>query len=256
MSLELSLGLWLAVFAVVAAAGLLQGAIGFGFPVIATPLLAMLMDIRTAIVVTVVPNMVTGLVAILRGGNWRSSLGRHWPVALWTIPGALIGTKFLIFAPQDWLKLFLAVALFVYLRQEALNRVDWTVVRTHPKRSGAVAGFLGGFLSGAVNVALPPLLIYFSALGLSTLVMTQVMNLCFLSARLVQTGALAVAGQIDRAAIIASIPLTAIAIFTMWFGWRIQDRVDAKTYKKMLRVFLWAMAIGLAVQSLWRLLVA
>jgi hypothetical protein len=47
---------------------LAQGAIGFGFPVIATPLLAMLMNIRTAIVLTVLPNMITGVVAIVRGG--------------------------------------------------------------------------------------------------------------------------------------------------------------------------------------------
>jgi len=195
-------------------------------------------------------------VAIVRGGNWRGSLGQHWRVALWTLPGALVGTKILILAPQDWLKLFLALALFVYLRQEALNRVDWSAVRNHPQRSGAVAGFLGGFLSGSVNVALPPLLIYFSALGLSTLVMTQVMNLCFVSARMVQTAGLALAGQIDRTAILVSLPLTAIALLTMWFGWRIQDRIDAQTYKKLLKVFLWLMAIGLALQSSWHLLAA
>jgi len=256
MSIDLSLQVWAAVFAVVAAAGLLQGAIGFGFPVVATPVLAMLMDIRTAIVVTVVPNVVTGLVAIARGGNWRGSLGQHWRVALWTLPGALIGTQILIFAPQDWLKLFLALALFVYLRQEALNRVDWTTVRNHPRRAGAVAGFLGGFLSGSVNVALPPLLIYFSALGLSTLVMTQVMNLCFVSARLLQTAGLALAGQIDRTSMLLSLPLTAIALLAMAFGWRIQDRIDATTYRRLLKGFLWAMAIGLALQSGWRLAMA
>ena len=77
MDAELSLALWFAVFGVVAVAGLLQGAIGFGFPVIATPVLAMLMDIRTAVVVTVMPNIVTGVVTVFRGGNWSESLGRH-----------------------------------------------------------------------------------------------------------------------------------------------------------------------------------
>lgn len=256
MELDLSITLWVVVFAVVAVAGLLQGAIGFGFPVVATPLLAMMMDIRTAIVVTVVPNMVTGLVAMVRGGKLRESIGRHWKVAAWTIPGALIGTKLLIYAPQDWLKLFLAVALFIYLRQEALNRADWSLVRNHPDRSGAAAGFLGGFLSGAVNVALPPLLIYFSALGLAPMAMTQIMNTCFLSARLVQTGALGFAGKLDATAMLLSIPLTVVALLLMWAGWKIQDRIDAKTYKKMLRVFLWVMAIGLAAQSGWHLLSA
>lgn len=256
MDAELSLALWIAVFGVVAVAGLLQGAIGFGFPVIATPVLAMLMDIRTAVVVTVMPNIVTGVVTVFRGGNWSESLGRHWPVAAWTLPGALLGTKLLIFAPQDWLKLFLAVALFVYLRQEALNRLDWRAVRQHPRASGAVAGFLGGFLSGSVNVALPPILVYFSALGLSVIAMSQVMNACFLMARTVQTGALAVNGQLTQTALIASVPLTLLAVATMALGWRIQNRIDAKTYKRMLRVFLWAMALGLAAQSGWRLLAA
>lgn len=256
MGLELSLAQWLAVFAVVATAGWLQGAIGFGFPVIATPLLAMLMDIRTAIVLTVLPNMITGVVAIVRGGRWRDSVGAHWRVAAWTVPGALAGTKLLIFAPQDWLKLLLALALFVYLRQEALNRVDWRAIRVHPRASGAAAGLAGGFLSGAVNVALPPILVYFSALGLSVLAMTQVMNLCFLSARLVQTGALAWNGQFTTAALAASVPLTLIALVLMRWGWRVQERIDAKTYKKILRVFLWAMAVGLALQSGWSLFVA
>jgi len=104
MEAELSAALWVAVFAAVAVAGLLQGAIGFGFPVIATPVLAMLMDIRTAVVVTVMPNIITGVVTVFRGGNWGESLGRYWPVAAWTLPGALLGTKLLIYAPADWLK--------------------------------------------------------------------------------------------------------------------------------------------------------
>jgi len=69
----------------------------------------------------------------------------------------------------------------------------------------------------------------------------------------VQTGALAINGQLTQAALVASIPLTLLAVAMMALGWRIQNRIDAKTYKRMLRVFLWAMALGLAAQSGWRL---
>ena len=65
---------------VVAAALLLaayvKGATGFGFPLIATPTVALLLDIRTAVTILIIPNIVMDITQIFRGTFSPSLLRR------------------------------------------------------------------------------------------------------------------------------------------------------------------------------------
>ncbi|MFC6520169.1 hypothetical protein ACFQAT_10670 [Undibacterium arcticum] len=70
--------------------------------------------------------------------------------------------------------------IVVYLQQARFRSLDWSVLKRHPRSSALLVGLLAGFLSGSVNVAVPPLVIYFGALGLGAVPMTQILNLCFL----------------------------------------------------------------------------
>jgi uncharacterized protein len=72
----------LVVAAVIVVAALAHGTMGFGFPIISTPVVAMMTDIKTAILVTLFPNIAVNLISVLRGGNWRRSIGKYWPVAV------------------------------------------------------------------------------------------------------------------------------------------------------------------------------
>jgi hypothetical protein len=59
---------------IVAFAAAVHGAIGIGVPMIATPLLALITDVRTAILLLVLPTVVLNAAKILKGGNWRHSI--------------------------------------------------------------------------------------------------------------------------------------------------------------------------------------
>jgi uncharacterized membrane protein YfcA len=50
----------------VAAAAFVKGAVGFGYPLIATPLLALATDVRTAVAVLVIPNILMDGVQVVR----------------------------------------------------------------------------------------------------------------------------------------------------------------------------------------------
>ncbi len=43
--------------AIIVLAGLAHGTLGFGFPIISTPLVALVVDVKTAVLVTVLPNI-------------------------------------------------------------------------------------------------------------------------------------------------------------------------------------------------------
>src|SRR5215210_498323 len=106
-------------------AGVAQGALGFGFPAISTPVLMLMVDVKTAIILNLLPNFTVNLIGVIRGGNYRASIGRYWPVAAWVLVGAFLGASFLIVSPQEPIRLLLAAAIFVYLGQGWLMRLDW-----------------------------------------------------------------------------------------------------------------------------------
>src|SRR3954467_9409314 len=141
------------------AAGLAHGLSGFGFPLISTPTMALVSEVRTAVLVTLIPNIGVNVVSAASGAGWRENLRRYWAMPMWVLLGTIVGTQVVIWAPVDVLRLLLAGMIVVYLRQDRFRRIDWSVVNRHPGRAGAAFGLLGGFLSGTVNVMLPPLLI-------------------------------------------------------------------------------------------------
>ena len=93
---ELSVVAWAAMFAVMVVGGLTHGTLGLGFPLMTTPLLALFMDVRTAILVTLLPTVAVNVVSIVRGGAWGESVGRFWPLALFALGGSVLGTHVLI----------------------------------------------------------------------------------------------------------------------------------------------------------------
>ena len=63
-------------------AAFIHGSIGFGFPLIATPLLALITDIHTAIILTLIPTLMVNLVTIASEGNAVAAFHRHFSLAL------------------------------------------------------------------------------------------------------------------------------------------------------------------------------
>jgi uncharacterized membrane protein YfcA len=237
--------------AVIVVAALAHGTLGFGFPVISTPVVAMMTDIKTAILLTLFPNIVVNLISIMTGGNWRLSIGKYWPVAVYVLIGTVVGTRVLLIADPEPLKLFLAVMIVVYLQQARLRKLDWSWLKRHPRYSALLFGLLGGFLAGTVNVTVPPLVIYFMALGLDALPMTQILNLCFLVGKVTQAATLGMSGHIGLTTLISTAPLTIIAAIVLLYGMRIRNRIHPETYQSLLRNVLWAMTWILIGQVVW-----
>ena len=242
-----------AVIAIAIVGGLAHGTMGFGFPLIATPVLALLLDVKTAVLVTIVPNIAVNLFSILRGGGWGRSLGRHWPVAACVAIGTVMGSRLLISAPAAPLQLLLAAMLVVYLEQRRLRMLDWSFIARSLRASGVGFGLVAGVLSGAVNISAPPLVIYFMTLGLEPVAMTQVLNLCFMAGKATQAASLGASQAGAARLLILSLPLTAVAGAAVFAGMRVQSRMLPATYQKLLRAMLWAMALLLTGQVAWKL---
>src|SRR4029079_18903148 len=101
-------------------AGAVHGVVGFGFPFVATPLIALTTDIRTAVVVVVLPTVVTTTLNIVTSGPLRPVLARFWMMPIYTILGSFAGTWLFIAAPRVPYSLLLALLTLLYLNVDRM----------------------------------------------------------------------------------------------------------------------------------------
>ena len=80
-------------------AAYVKGTTGMGFPLIATPMVALLLDIRTAITILIIPNIVMDIGQIFRGRFLGSIFRRFASLLVLTVVGVFIGTKILVSVP-------------------------------------------------------------------------------------------------------------------------------------------------------------
>jgi uncharacterized membrane protein YfcA len=232
-------------------AGVIQGALGLGFPTLATPLIALVTDIRTAVIMVLLPCIATVAVATIRSGFLRQALAEFWMMPLYMFAGASVGTRLFIAYPGFPYALLLAAIILVYLNLERIGRTDWKVVREHRHAFGLLFGFTAGVSEGTANVAAPALVIYYLAIGVHPGIFVQALNICFLTGKSTQFVTLAAAGGVTAAQWLVTLPLAAVAATGAWYGVKIRDRIDAPTYKRWMRAALLAIAVILIAQYIY-----
>lgn len=148
----------LPVVAIFILASLVQSAIGFGSALVAMPLLAFVVDIRTA--TPVVGLVVLAISALMLAGNWRNVVIRDgWQLVLSAVFGIPVGLLLLRGASEAVVKGVLGAVLIgfgVYRlispRMPELKGPNWVWLW--------LSGFTSGVLGGAYNTNGPPVVVY------------------------------------------------------------------------------------------------
>ena len=235
------------IVAVTLLAGYVQGLLGVGYPMLATPLLALVIDLRTAMIVTVPAILVLSVVLIARGGQLRASIGRFWYMPLCMIGGSLVGARIFFAVDPSWLLLALGLALLMYVSLDWFGRSEFTWLKPYVHPFAVLCAFAAGMSESSINVGGPFLLVWCLAMGLAPMTMIQVLNLCFLTAKVTQVAALT-AGGVPAMAWVTALPLTLVALLPFVAGLRMRERADVGTYRRWLRSFLSLMALLLVLR--------
>jgi uncharacterized membrane protein YfcA len=254
MSVELGAAAFAFLALVCLLAGFAHGAIGFGFPIVATPLAALVIDIKSAIALLVPVTLVLVVASVLRGGGLRELLARFWFLPLAMAIGAWLGTRLLIAAPPEPFLLVLAALIVLYLNLDRLGFGASALAQRWRLPLGLGLGLAAGITEAVANVAGPLLLIYFMLLGLQPAQLVQTLNLCFTVGKGAQMATWVAAGAMTPATWLAAAVLAIPALAALLLGMRVRGRIDAATYRRWLRRALAAMAILLAGQFLFRTL--
>ncbi len=244
--------LWLAM-AAIALAALVHGSFGVGFPLVATPLLALSTDVRSAVLLTLLPTIAVNVAVLITGSIQGADFGRHWRILPFVLLGAASGTALLLVLDPRPFLLLLAAALLLYLNQDRLgDRLDLSWVHRRTNLAYALFGSIAGLMGGMVNVMLPVLIILAMELRLSPLGMVQLFNLNFLAAKLTQLAIFSLSGAMSASVFTFSLLLLPAALLALALGTWLRHRISEDNYRGLLRAVLWVMVFILVGRFLLR----
>jgi uncharacterized membrane protein YfcA len=226
-----------------------KGAIGFGFPTLGTPLLTLLVDVKTAFLVLIVPNIVMDGVQFVRAGAPRATVRRMTPLVVFGAAGTVVGTHLLARLASGTVMLILGAFILTFVALSLTRLSPRLPARWEPWAS-PVVGFAAGVIGGITNVPGTPLVLYFYALGLAKREFVSAVAFTFVLYKLVQLGAVTWYGLMSRELLGWSALLTAAALGGFAVGLRVQDRMEPRVFNRAVLGFLGVLGVWLVARSL------
>jgi hypothetical protein len=238
----------LAVIGVMLVSGLIHGTLGLGFPMVATPMLATMMDVRSAILLTLLPTMAVNIASIVTSENRLETTRQFLPLVLFALLGSIIGASILALTDPTPYRILLAGLILLYLWNGLRVPRQWLL--EHSPLAMALFGLGAGIAAGTTNVMVAVLIIYFLSLETPRSVLVPALNSCFLVGKMSQIIVLAIAGLVSLRLVFETTPLAITAVAALLLGQRLQPRIRVGTYQGILRKLLLILAIILIYQFL------
>ena len=224
-------------------AAFIHGALGLGFPLITTPLLALFMPLPAAILLTLIPPVSINLVSFFTEKYWKQALRAYWPIPTFTIVGSIIGTQVLLSVDPSPFRMLLAMLLVAYLVTERLT--GSTQEHQLPRWGLALFGLGLGLLAGVVNIFAPVIVVFALYTRMNPVLMVATFNMSFLTSKSGQIIGFIANDAFDPDVVLLTIALVPLILLCLWLGIRIRRKIDRDTYLQLLRGALWLIAVAL-----------
>ena len=226
--------------------GILKGATGVGAPLIAVPVMTSFVDIRFAVAVFVVPNLVTNLIQSI---IYRHALNNRLFLFILCVSaglGAFAGSLMLYQASGGALEMVMAglVLFFVGFR---LCKPNWQLSMPMAHKLNIPMGLLAGFLQGAFGISAPATLTFLNSIKFERTEFIIIVSMFFMTMSLIQLPTLVYLGLMQAEhmvlGLLAMIPLLGF----MPVGAFILRRATPDLFDKVILIVL----VGVAIRLLW-----
>lgn len=248
--LQLDWPLIIAILSIMLFAGLVHGTLGLGFPMVATPMLAVFFDVRTAILITLLPTVTVNLASIWNSRNSLESVRRFSLLIGFVLPGSLVGAYVLAIADPAPFRLALAGLIFLYLWTNISGRLPRQWLVANVMLAMALFGFSAGFAAGTTNVMVAILIVFFLSLEVPRISMVPVLNACFLVGKISQIVVLSLTGLVTFTLLYETLPLALAAVLALFIGQRIREKIAVEVYRRILHGLLVILA-GVLIVQFW-----
>ena len=217
--------------------GVVKGVIGLGLPSVSLALLAIIIDLPSAMALIVMPTIFTNVWQGMVGGNGKVIVVRLWPFLLMAAVTVWIGAIALTRVDLAWLSALLGLLLIIYSVVN-LGGFHFKISQRHEVWLGPLMGSVNGVFMGMTGSSVVPGVMYLQSLGLSRDVLVQAMGILFM----VSTLALAIALQQNAFLTfqngLISLASLVPAVIGMIIGQRIRQNLSETWFRRIFFVSL------------------
>jgi uncharacterized protein len=141
------------------AGSLVKGVAGIGLPLVAVPVLTVLVNLRTAVTMTTVPIIASNFVQSFQGGRFPHLVKRFWTLLLPLFVTIFAATRLLVVLSERVLDVIIGIAVIsIPLILHFVPRLR--VTRAHERWANPLLGIGSGLLGGISTFYGPPLMLY------------------------------------------------------------------------------------------------
>ena len=232
----------------VLAGGVTKGITGIGLPVVATPILAILYDLPTAIAVVILPTVFTAAALMYRfRDQWREAR-RLIPIIPPALVGIVIGTQILIRVDQHLLKIVLGSAVLLFVAMSWFHLVP-RLGESFARRWGPGVGLAAGMLQGASGTSAPVVTIFFFQVNLAKAPFLFVINAFFFLVDTGQVLSLVGVGIYTPRLFLVSGAIACLALPVLFMTLRLQERISDQLFRKAVLLVLTLTGLVLVANS-------
>ena len=142
---------YLLIYVILFVSTFIHSTLGFGQALIAMPLLAMVVELKTATPLVAFVLMTIAAVILLR--NWRAvDLGAVWRLVLSSCLGVPVGLFLLKGVPEEQMKVFLGIVVILFSLYNLANR-HLKIIDPRRVSGGSGIVYLFGFFAGVLGAA-------------------------------------------------------------------------------------------------------
>ena len=136
-----------------------KGVAGIGLPLVAVPLLTVLVNLKTAVTMTTVPIIGSNFIQSIQGGRFPHLVKRFWTLLLPLFVAIIVGTRLLVVLPERVLDLIIGVAV-ISIPLVLHFSPHIRVTRAHERWANPLIGIGSSLLGGISTFYGPPIMLY------------------------------------------------------------------------------------------------
>ena len=227
----------IAILVAFALGGILKGATGAGAPIITIPVIAAFYDVRVAVVIMVIPNLLTNIGQLYQFR--KTIMPRFFTVsfALGGGLGALLGTILLANLSIKTLTLAVAFIILIYISLKLIIPT-WKLNYTKAKKLVFLMGAGGGVLQGTAGLSAPISLTFLNSMKLERNQFIPTISVYFGVMSLFQMPALYFYKFLNIETLIISCLSTIVLMLFMPLGSWIAKSISKETFDKLILILL------------------